>query len=118
MGIPHHLSEDSFGKLLTLSDVSALMYMQIPHAFQQRLSSETTPKLCDAIPSFEAMKVKWTNQKAEMPNMAPIIDAGLKKLEYYRERLDLVPAYVGAMSTLIPFYAFDFLTVGLPSYQP
>jgi hypothetical protein len=108
MGVPRCLSEDSFGKLLSPSDVSALtLYMQIPHAFQQRLSLETTPKLCNTIPSFEAMRMKWTNQKAEMPNMAYIIDAGLKKLDDYRERLDLVPAYVGTMSNFNSFLCFQ-----------
>ena len=32
-----------------------------------------------------------------MPEAAPIIDAGLSKLEEYRNRADLVPAYVIAM---------------------
>jgi hypothetical protein len=71
-----------------------------------------TPKLCDAIPSFEAMRTKWTNQKAEMPNMASVIDAGLKKLEYYRERLDLVPAYMGAMSKFDSFLCFRLFDSG------
>jgi hypothetical protein len=74
------------------------MCVQVPHAFQQRLSSDMTPTLCDAIPAFEAMKSIWNKQKVEMPDVAHIIDAGLKKLDEYRERADLVPAYVGAMS--------------------
>jgi hypothetical protein len=42
-----------------------------------------TPTLCDAIPSFEAMKRVWNEQKVQMPE--------------YRSRADLVPAYVIAM---------------------
>lgn len=57
-----------------------------------------TPTLCDAIPAFKAMKSVWNKQKVEMPDVAHIIDAGLKKLDEYRERADLVPTYVGAMS--------------------
>lgn len=72
--------------------------MWVPYAFQQRLSFETTPTLCGTIPAFEAMKSVWNAQKADMPNVAHIIDVGLKKLDEYRERADLVPAYVGAMS--------------------
>lgn len=69
----------------------------MPHAFQQRLSAEATPTLCEALPAFESMKRVWTTQKDEMPEVASIIDAGLDKLEEYRERADLVPAFVLAM---------------------
>jgi hypothetical protein len=43
------------------------------------------------------MKRVWNMQKLEMPHAAPIIDAGLDKLEEYRERAGLVPAFVLAM---------------------
>lgn len=43
------------------------------------------------------MKNVWNEQKVKMPDAAPIIDAGLSKLEEYRSRADLVPAYVVAM---------------------
>ena len=76
-----------------------LRHTNVPHAFQQQLSSDTTPTLCDAIPPFEAIKSVWNKQKVEMPNVAHIINAGLDKLDEYRERIDLVPSYVGAMST-------------------
>lgn len=71
--------------------------MQIPHAFQQRLSAEKTPTLCEALPAFEAMKKKWEEQQVENPESAYIIDAGLDKLETYRDCAALVPAYVLAM---------------------
>ena len=69
----------------------------MPYAFQQHLSAETTPTLCDAIPSFEAMKNVWNELKVKMPDVAPIIDAGLSKLEEYCSRANLVLAYVIAM---------------------
>jgi hypothetical protein len=56
---------------------------QVPHAFQQRLSAEATPTLCEALPAFESMKRVWDVQKGEMPDAAPIINAGLDKLEEY-----------------------------------
>jgi hypothetical protein len=43
------------------------------------------------------MKNVWNEQKVKMPDAAPIIDAGLSKLEEYHSRADLVPAYVVAM---------------------
>jgi hypothetical protein len=73
--------------------------LEVPHAFQQQLSFEKTPTLCDAIPSFEAMGVTWEDRKSDYPEAAEIIDAGLEKLDVYRQRAELVPAYVLAMST-------------------
>ncbi|KZT28411.1 hypothetical protein NEOLEDRAFT_1035922, partial [Neolentinus lepideus HHB14362 ss-1] len=71
--------------------------LAVPHAFQQRLSSEKTPTLCDVVPSFEAMLWVWQRQKLELPDMACVIDAGMMKLESYRNRSEVVPAYVLAM---------------------
>lgn len=71
---------------------------QVPHAFQQRLSSENTPMLCDAIPAFEAMSIIWKKQQDNDPQTLTIIQAGLDKLEEYRNRADLTPAYILAMS--------------------
>ena len=50
------------------------------------------------------MKSVWNKQKVEMPNVAHIINAGLDKLDEYQERIDLVPTYVGAMSTCYVFH--------------
>lgn len=92
-----------FQKILAVRATSNLIYiylmlfLQVPHAFQQRLSAEKTPTLCDALPSFEAMKKVWTQQKVDLPHAASIIEAGLDKLGNYRERAALVPAYVLAM---------------------
>ena len=66
--------------------------------FQQQLSYEKTPTLCDAIPSFEAMSAKWEEYQYNNPTMANIVQPGLDKLEAYKERADLVPVYVVAMS--------------------
>jgi len=71
---------------------------KVPHAFQQQLSFEKTPTLCDAIPSFEAMASTWEERKVDYPDAADIIDAGLEKLDVYRNGAEMVPAYVLAMS--------------------
>lgn len=55
------------------------------------------PTLCEALPSFEAMKVRWEQQQREMPEAAHIIAAGLEKLEEYHEYTGPVPAYTLAM---------------------
>lgn len=83
---------------ITYSDVKTDEFEKVPHAFQQRLSAEKTPTLCDAVPSFESMLRAWQRQKAEWPHLAPVINAGMEKLASYRDRLEDVPAYVLAMS--------------------
>jgi hypothetical protein len=43
------------------------------------------------------MKIKWQTQKDDIPGVSQIIDKGLDKLEEYRARADMVPAYILAM---------------------
>lgn len=43
----------------------------------------------------------WRRQQAEHPETSQIIQKGLDKLSEYRERMDLVPAYVLAMGKVI-----------------
>jgi len=71
---------------------------KVPHAFQQQLSFEKTSTLCDAIPSFDAMVSIWEEWKVNYPDAANIIDAGLGKLDVYRNCAEIVPTYVLAMS--------------------
>ncbi|KAF8882753.1 hypothetical protein CPB84DRAFT_1634750, partial [Gymnopilus junonius] len=72
----------------------------VPFAFQQCLSAEKTPTLCDAIPSFEAMIQAWTDYQKEFYDDPEydVIQKGLDKLMAYREHTELVPAYVISMS--------------------
>ncbi|KAG1746324.1 hypothetical protein EDB19DRAFT_1631665, partial [Suillus lakei] len=70
----------------------------VPHAFQQRLSAEKTPTLCNAIPAFEAMVQIWSKQLDDDPNLAIVIQPGLDKLNDYQSRIADVPAYALAMS--------------------
>ncbi|KAH9976673.1 hypothetical protein BGW80DRAFT_1223591 [Lactifluus volemus] len=59
---------------LSVSDWDMLEVFQkvlsIPHAFQQHLSGELTPTLCDVIPAFKAMKIKWQIQKDKIPSVS------------------------------------------------
>ncbi|KAJ7231378.1 hypothetical protein C8J57DRAFT_1069711, partial [Mycena rebaudengoi] len=73
--------------------------LEVPHAFQQKLSAEITPTLGNALPAFEAMISKWEQMQRENPEIANIIQKGLDKLGSYQERVERVPAYVLAMST-------------------
>ncbi|KAK7006945.1 HAT family dimerization domain-containing protein, partial [Favolaschia claudopus] len=71
--------------------------LSVPHAFQQRLSSETTPTLGHALPAFEAMISQWEKQQASHPETARIVQKGIDKLEDYRQRVEDVPAYTLSM---------------------
>ncbi|KAJ7165784.1 hypothetical protein C8R46DRAFT_900277, partial [Mycena filopes] len=71
--------------------------LEVPHAFQQRLSAEKTPTPGDTLPAFEAMIVVWERMQVDRPELAGIIQHGLNKLGSYEERLEKVPAYVLAM---------------------
>ena len=73
----------------------------MPHAFQQLLSFESTPTLCDALPAYTAFEQQWKEYQELHPEVAPFIQRGLDKLEIYHERTELVPAYVLAMSKAI-----------------
>ena len=55
------------------------------------------PTLCNAIPSFEAVKTKWEEHQIDHPEMSHIVQQGLDKFTDYQSRMELVPAYVLAM---------------------
>ncbi|KAH7904017.1 hypothetical protein BJ138DRAFT_1019726, partial [Hygrophoropsis aurantiaca] len=82
-----------------LTENNLILLLQVPHAFQQKLSAEKTPTLCHAIPAFEAMKRVWTAQKDANYNTTDIIKSSLNKLSFYKHRTTIVPAYTLAMST-------------------
>ncbi|KAG2052959.1 hypothetical protein BDR06DRAFT_886918, partial [Suillus hirtellus] len=76
----------------------------VPHAFQQKLSSEKTPTLCDSIPSFEAMSRVWQQQADKYPDRAAVIQPGLDKLEAYHAHISCVPAYVLTMGESLKIF--------------
>jgi hypothetical protein len=51
----------------------------------------------------------WECHQVKNPETAAIVDEGLEKLEEYRARTDLVPAYVLAMSLWLYVVSFTFL---------
>jgi hypothetical protein len=61
------------------------------------LSHEKVPTLCQAIPAFEALTLKWEEYVEKNPESRDIVMEGINKLEEYRDRADVVPAYILAM---------------------
>ena len=71
----------------------------IPDAFQQKLSAEKTPTLCNVIPGFSAMIKMWENLQIKHGAVyAGIIQEGINKLASFTSRIECVPAYTIAMS--------------------
>ncbi|KAG2060644.1 hypothetical protein BDR06DRAFT_871835, partial [Suillus hirtellus] len=78
--------------------------LSVPHAFQQKPSSEKTPTLCDSVPSFEAMSQVWQQQADKYPDRAAVIQPGLDKLEAYHAHISCVPAYVLTMGESLKIF--------------
>ncbi|KAF9007360.1 hypothetical protein BDZ89DRAFT_965629, partial [Hymenopellis radicata] len=78
-----------------LKDMESIL--ETPHLFQQCLSAEKTPTLCDAIPAFEAMIKKFDRQTTTFPALETAIHAATDKLEEYLGYIRDVPAYKLAM---------------------
>jgi hypothetical protein len=80
--------------------------------FQQQLSSEKTPTLCDAIPSFERLIKVWEDDQHQHPETSDIVQAGIDKLEGYSEQISDIPAYVLAMSSQFSLgFSVSLLTI-------
>jgi hypothetical protein len=91
--------------ILTKIYLTAKKKKQVPAAFQDLLSFETTPTLCHAVPAYECLIHKWQELQddEEMPaKFYDVIQAGIEKLKDYQERTDTVPAYVLAMGECVP----------------
>lgn len=82
---------------------SVSSYFKVPDAFQQKLSAEKTPTLCNALPSFDAMVRIWQEQQRTFEEpFSTVIQKGIDKLDAYREIVQLVPAYTISMSERYP----------------
>lgn len=84
----------------------------MPDAFQQKLSAEKTPTLCNALPFFDAMVTIWKeHQRSWGAPFSDIIQDGIDKLDAYHDRVQLVPAYTISMRK-----SFNFICAVLPSH--
>ncbi|KAF9064514.1 hypothetical protein BDP27DRAFT_1425802 [Rhodocollybia butyracea] len=81
--------------------------LEIPHNFQQLLSKEKTPTLCDFLPSFAQIIELWEELQRQLPKMRQSIQAGLSKIKDYHKHMARVPAYALAM-VINPDMKFDY----------
>ncbi|KAK2462579.1 hypothetical protein APHAL10511_005402 [Amanita phalloides] len=72
--------------------------LEIPHAFQDILGTESTPTLPYTLPAFAAFIQRWTDLVYNNPDWDNVIQPGLDKLETYERELIKTPAYVLAMA--------------------
>ncbi|KAE9405320.1 hypothetical protein BT96DRAFT_988603 [Gymnopus androsaceus JB14] len=97
-----HFHELGTTHLLTDQDWALLeevkVALQVPHLFQQCLSAEKIPALCDPIPAFEAMFRKWAALCLTHPSIRTAVSAGMDKLEDYMDVIWDIPAYMLAMA--------------------
>ncbi|KAJ3557704.1 hypothetical protein NP233_g11674 [Leucocoprinus birnbaumii] len=88
--------------------------LAVPHAFQQVLSAEKTPTLCDVLPSFNTLIDTWRRLQLKFPAYRRVIEAGVAKLERYRDRTSAVPAYTLAI-LINPSMRLDWFRQNTPS---
>ncbi|KAG1782087.1 ribonuclease H-like domain-containing protein [Suillus placidus] len=78
-----------------LQDLEVIL--EAPHATQQKLSSESTPLLSHAVPTFEELINGWESIGLHVPHCKPIIDIGLILASKYTDRMGATHAYSVAM---------------------
>jgi hypothetical protein len=82
------------------------------------MSSEATPILAGAIPSFELFMTAWERLAEMHPRLAPWINAGMEYAIIYYGRMDRTRSYIIAMCKSLNRFilfaalnvAFEFLT--------
>jgi hypothetical protein len=77
--------------------ITWLTTWQIPHKVQQRMSSESLPRLGSAVPCFELFITAWEALGTSVPRVKPWTDVGLEWATKYYKRMDNTRAYVIAM---------------------
>ncbi|KAG8986201.1 hypothetical protein FRB94_003037 [Tulasnella sp. JGI-2019a] len=68
-------------QLWVLNDIVEIL--RIPYLAQEVLSSEHTPTLSIALPTYKLMLSGWWNLEKKFPNLKPAIQARLSKIEDY-----------------------------------
>lgn len=76
-----------------------LIKQQVPHAFQQSMSSESMPVLSRAISNFEMFMTGWERLRDQYPILKFWTDIGLEWAKKYYRRMDETNVYIVAMCT-------------------
>ncbi|KAG2034353.1 hypothetical protein BDR03DRAFT_984456 [Suillus americanus] len=71
--------------------------LEVLHAAQQAMSSESTPTLSGAVPTFERLIEGWNHIANHFPHFAPLISIGLLWADKYDDRMGATNAYAVSM---------------------
>ena len=74
-----------------------LIKQQVPHTFQQSMSSESTLILSYAISDFEIFMTEWETLRSDYKTLELWTEIGLKWAKKYYVRMDETDAYVVTM---------------------
>jgi hypothetical protein len=86
------LSQKDWDTLEGLQEV-----LNVPHQFQHKLSSDSTPVLSRAIIYFEKFMTKWEKLGEQYPTLKPWTDIGVDWATRYYVRMDQTNVYVITM---------------------
>ncbi|KAH7903783.1 ribonuclease H-like domain-containing protein [Hygrophoropsis aurantiaca] len=67
--------------------------LEMPHIEQQKMSGEKTPRLGQAVPSFENLRLNWENLAVIAPHCAPYIAIGMYRVNENYQRMGRTRAY-------------------------
>jgi len=77
---------------------------QVPHTFQQSMSSKSTPVLSCAISDFETFMTDWEILRDEHEGLKYWMEIGLDWAKKYYIRMDKTDAYVVTMCKFYTLY--------------
>ncbi|KAF8137053.1 ribonuclease H-like domain-containing protein [Boletus edulis] len=101
LALPHGPHDELAKRKLTPMQWEVLIdleiILEIPHAAQQYMSSESMPILGGAIPAFKLLMIQWDALCIKAPHCAPFVKVGLDWAQKYYERMGQTRAYVIAM---------------------
>ncbi|KAJ8092262.1 hypothetical protein PM082_024093 [Marasmius tenuissimus] len=62
-------------------------------AFQQSLSTDKTPTLCDYLPNIHCVITRWTTQQQLYPHLSDAIQQGINNMKEYQDKISTVDVY-------------------------
>ncbi|KAJ2928061.1 hypothetical protein H1R20_g9035, partial [Candolleomyces eurysporus] len=82
-------------EISVLEDIHQVLH--VAHLVQELLSGERTPTLSIALPTYELLISKWKDLKRTIPELAPFIGQGIRKIEEYMAETRKSRIYAHAM---------------------
>ncbi|KAH9952539.1 ribonuclease H-like domain-containing protein, partial [Russula dissimulans] len=85
-----------WSRLSTMKEI-----LQLPHLYQQILSSKKTPTICKVLPAFQGVLTKLKEyQRDHGYEFFAVLQSGIDKLEEYQQEIESIPTYTLAICKL------------------